>query len=392
MNRPLHLILPLLAGFFLPASHLPARQAPPGRQVYPLPSLPGEKIISAEDSIKNRRIPELAMEQLNNFPMKTQFSIAIIQNGNTSFLGLLKEKDSIRTIDNRTAIFEIGSITKVFTATVLAALVIEKKLQLEDKINPYYPFQFNQAIQPDLKSLANHTAGLPRLPSNFAAARTAPLNPYKNYGSQQLEDYLKNELPLQQPAGATFEYSNLGAGLLGYTLGLSQKTSFPLLLKKRVLHKYHMQHTYTSALQAGAPLVKGLNEKGNEVPNWDFDVLFGGGGLLSCSQDLALFATAQWDTSNKELALTRRPTFTVNDRMQMGLGWHIIRTNDNRQLYWHNGGTGGYTSSMAIDIAAQKGVIILSNVSAFHPQKERIDQLCFILARLIAKKTEAVAP
>ncbi|MCD2425565.1 beta-lactamase family protein [Niabella pedocola] len=387
MNRSLQFLLPLLAGsiFYISGGPLTGR-------LQPRASVTGEKIMPATDTISDQRIPEMAMEQLKNFPEKTQFSIAVLQNGTVSFVGLIKDQERIRAVNNSTAIFEIGSITKVFTATVLADLVTRKKLQLEDKINPYYPFLFNQNIQPDLKSLANHTSGLPRLPSNFAAARTAPLNPYKNYGSLQLEDYLKNELSLQQPAGEKFEYSNLGAGLLGYTLGLSQKTSFPELLKKLVLNKYHLQHTYTSARQTGSQLVKGLNEKGNEVPNWDFDVLFGGGGLLSCAQDLAMFATAQFHASNKELALTRMPTFTVSDRMQMGLGWHIIHTNDGRQLYWHNGGTGGYTSSMAIDIAAQAGIIILSNISAFHPQKERVDQLCFALARLIGKKKAAVAP
>lgn len=392
MNPSLCFTLLLFAGSFFYASDVSARPIHLFDRLHYKTSIICEKNIPVTDTIKDRRIPEMAIQQLKNFPDKTQFAIALIQNGTVSFLGLLKEQDSILTVNNSNAIFEIGSITKVFTATVLADLVINKKLNLEDRINTYYPFPFNQNIEPDLKSLANHTSGLPRLPSNFAAAKTAPLNPYKNYGSRQLEHYLKNELSLQQPAGEKFEYSNLGAGLLGYTLGLSQKTSFPALLKKLVLDKYHMQHTYTCALQAGSQLVKGRNANGNEVPNWDFDVLFGGGGLLSCTKDLAMFATAQFDASNKELALTRIPTFTVSNRVQIGLGWHIIHTNYGRQLYWHNGGTGGYSSSMAVDIASQKGIIILSNVSAFHPQKERIDQLCFSLARLIEKKTEAVAP
>ncbi|MCF3112023.1 beta-lactamase family protein [Niabella sp. CC-SYL272] len=389
MNRSLYFILPLLAGFFLSAYHLSPPHALLAQQVY---SIPGEKIIPAADSIKDRRIPEMAIQQLKNFPEKTQFSIAVIQSGKISFFGLLKEKDSILEINNSTAIFEIGSITKVFTAAVLADLVIRKKIKLEDFINTYYPFPFHQNIQLNFKSLSNHTSGLPRLPANFAAAKTAPLNPYKNYGARQLEDYLKNELSLQQPTGARYEYSNLGAGLLGYTLGRSQKTTFPDLLKKTVLDKYQMRHSYIRPEQAGPQLVKGLNEKGDEVPNWEFDALFGGGGLLSCTKDLALFAMAQFDASNKELALTRVPTFTVSDRMQMGLGWHIISTNYGRQLYWHNGGTGGYSSSMAINASSGNAVILLSNVSAFHPQKDRIDQLCFNLARLIAKKTEAAAP
>ena len=132
-------------------------------------------------------------------------------------------------------------------------------------------------------------------------------------------------------------------------------------------------------------LVKGLDAQGNEVPNWELSVLASAGGILSNVEDLAKYVIAQFDTSNKELELTRQKTFKLNENMDIGLGWHIIKSKSNNQWYWHNGGTGGYSSSMSIDVKNKNGIIILSNVSAFNPSMENIDKLCFELMETLTK-------
>ena len=107
------------------------------------------------------------------------------------------------------------------------------------------------------------------------------------------------------------------------------------------------------------------------------------------TEDLAKFACAQFNLKNKDLALTRKPTFVVNDKMKIGLGWHILKSENNSQIFWHNGGTGGYSTSMAINIESKTAVIILSNVSAFNPEMKKIDNLCFELINKLIKKTSA---
>ena len=67
--------------------------------------------------------------------------------------------------------------------------------------------------------------------------------------------------------------------------------------------------------------------------------------------------------------------------MQIGLGWHIPKSSWGKDFFWHNGGTGGYTSSLAMDIEQQNAIIILSNISAFHPEMSNIDNLCFDLMK-----------
>ncbi|MEO0037517.1 MAG: hypothetical protein RIQ59_728 [Bacteroidota bacterium] len=326
-----------------------------------------------------KEIADKIYSKSKNFPNNTELSIAILRNGKTKYYGIVKVNDSIKTCVNQNSIFEIGSLTKVFTSTVLASLVDEHKIKLIDYVNDFYSYNFKDNAKINFESLANHTSGLPRLPENLDLSDET--NPYKKYGNKDLEDYLKNLLKLDNNISKKYLYSNLGAGILGNTLGLSQKTSFQNLLQKRIFDKYKMTNSFTSSHDLGNKLVKGLNTNGEIIANWDFDSLFGGGGILSCTEDLAKFANAHLDSKNKALTLTRTPTFTVNEKMKIGLGWHILKSDNEQELIWHNGGTGGYSSSMSININEKTAVIILSNVSAFNPEMKNIDELCFLLIK-----------
>jgi CubicO group peptidase (beta-lactamase class C family) len=325
-----------------------------------------------------QEIAEIIFSKSNDFPNNTQLSIALIENGKTNYYGIIKENDTIKPAENQKKIFEIGSITKVFTATILAALVAQKKLKLTDEINGYYPFAFKDNIKINFERLANHTSGLPRLPENLDVSNA--INPYKNYGKSEIEAYLKNLLKL---GNKTYAYSNLGTGLLGYTLGLSQKTSFQHLLQKMVFDKYKMKNSCTSPQKLGNNLIKGLNKKGEIVSNWDFDVLFGAGGILSTTEDLALFANAQFYPKNKELELTRITTFEIKGDTKIGLGWHKLESENGKDLLWHNGGTGGYSSSIVMKVEEKTAVIILSNVSDIN---DKIDALSYELINKTNKK------
>ncbi|MDR2040052.1 MAG: serine hydrolase [Bacteroidales bacterium] len=328
-------------------------------------------------------ISEIIYKQSEIFPNHTQISIAVLDHHDIKFYGIIKENDSLKHTNNKDKVFEIGSITKVLTSTVLASLVVEGKISLDENIHRFYSIPFKDNVQITFKSLANHTSGLPRLPSNLDLSDQS--NPYKAYGAKELEEYLKNDILLENPINEKYSYSNLGVGLLGYTLGLSQNTTFQNLLQNRVLEKYGMPNTYFTSHHLNDRLVQGLNEEGKVVPNWDFDVLFGAGGILSTVNDLSKFALAAFDDANKELTLTKIPTFNVNENMKIGLGWHILKTGYSEEIYWHNGGTGGYSSSISLDIKNKKGIIILSNISAFNPNSGKIQELGFELLEMIEK-------
>ena len=328
-------------------------------------------------------ISKIIFSKSQNFPDNTQISIAVIAKGKTSYYGIIKVNNNIKPIENQNKNFEIGSITKVFTSTVLSSLIQEGQINLNDEVNTYYPFNFKNNERITFKTLANHTSGLPRLPENLDLSNES--NPYKDYGKEEIEEYLKNLLNLQSEPSKTYSYSNLGAGLLGYTIGLSQNMTFPELLQKKIFDKYKMKNSFTTSENLGNKLIKGLDTQGKVITNWDFDALFGGGGIVSTTEDLAKFAEAHFNLKNKELAMTRKATFDIDENMKIGLGWHILKSTKRQELFWHNGGTGGYSSSMVINVNSKTAVIILSNVSAFNPEMENIDKLCFELMTEIDK-------
>lgn len=340
--------------------------------------------LSFKNSSITKEQSEIIVEKTKIFPNNTQLSMAIINPGKAHFYGIKKENDTISTIDNQNSIFEIGSITKVFTATLLAKAIRDGKVKLNDPINTYLKVPFKNNTEISFLDLANHTSGLPSLPSNLDLNTVNPENPYKEYQEKELEEYLVKHLKLANKG--TYQYSNLGAGLLGYTLSKMGNVPFETLLQETIFSKYDMENSSSEITKIKGNLVKGLNPEGKEVPNWEFSVLAGAGALFSTVADLSKFAISQFNDSNKELSLTREKTYTINQAMDIGLGWHLLTSKSEHIWYWHNGGTGGYTSSMVIDEKSNNGIIILSNVSGFHPNMGNIDQLSFELMKTLKKE------
>jgi len=329
---------------------------------------------------------ELITNTAKFFPNNTELSIAVIKDKAIYFIGVKRVNDTIRTIDNRQDAFEIGSITKVFTSTLLSDLVQKERLQLQDNIQDYLDFEINTNKKITFQELANHTSGLPRLPSNLNLIVVDKNNPYKTYDAQKLKAYLTSDIDLNKNEPQDYQYSNLGAGLLGYILTNVATSTYENLLQDNIFQKYKMLNSTSKKQNLKTRLVGGLNPDGDTTPNWDFDALAGAGAVFSTTEDLSKFALAQFDKTNKELIRTQQPTFKINKRMRIGLGWHIIKSGNGNELIWHNGGTGGYCSSMALDLEGNSGVIILSNVSAFSKQMKSIDQLCFGLMKTLKEK------
>ena len=337
--------------------------------------------LTIKSGLITQKQSEIIFENAKIFPNHTQISIAIIKDGKVNYYGIHNKNDTISTVNNQKSVFEIGSISKVFTSTILANFVIDEKINLNDNINGYLKTSFNNNTEISFINLANHTSGLSPLPSNLDLTKVNPENPYKEYKEKELEEYLTKHLELLNKE--KYQYSNLGAGLLGYTLSKIENTTYENLLQNKIFSKFNMYNSTSDINKIKGNLVKGLNNEGNDVPNWEFSVLAGAGAIFSTVEDLSQFAISQFDNSNKELKLTRKKTFEVNENMDIGLGWHILKSQSKNFWYWHNGGTGGYSSSMVIDENTKNGIIILSNISAFNPNMGKIDKLCFELMKTI---------
>jgi len=327
---------------------------------------------------------ELIFEKSKYFPNNTQISLAFINSDKVTYYGLKRQNDSILYFSNYQDIFEIGSITKVFTANILAKSVIDNKIKLDENINDYLDIKFKNNISITFKSLANHTSGLPRMPSNFEQDAYSSDNPYKHYNDKYLKDYLINFMEIDEKNIGNSEYSNLGMGLLGFTLSNIYNLNYEELYQKYIFSKYNMKNTTFNINLVNEKLVKGLDIEGNYTSNWELASLSSAGGILSNVEDLAKYGIAHFNKSNLDLMLMTKKTVKANDQVDTGLGWHIINSekSDNK-WHWHNGGTGGYTSSMVIDIKNLVGVIVLSNVSALNSFEGNIDQLCFELMKTL---------
>ena len=328
----------------------------------------------------------LISKKLQLFPEGTQLAVGIIEDGEVSLIGAEQGPSGIEYIKNHQYQYELGSITKVFTSTLLAGLVISDSLDLERSVGSVCSYKLKLDHDISFKQLSNHTSGLPRLPSNLVLFMVDPADPYRNYSNQDLEAYFTTYVTLDTIPGTKYGYSNLGAGFLGHTLTNYAGRSYSELLQDLIFDKYDMKNSTIKLDTSKNSLVQGQDALGQPTVYWTMNALLGASGIFSTVEDLSNFALAQLDDSNLELILTHVPTHRVSANMEIGLGWHILNTKSRPEVLWHNGSTGGYTTSMAIDKASRDAVIVLSNVSAFHVNSSQIDNLCFSLLGLINEK------
>jgi CubicO group peptidase (beta-lactamase class C family) len=296
-------------------------------------------------------------------------SIGLLRNGKISTYNYGETLMDDNKLPTANTIYEIASITKTFTATLLAYYANEGKLHLYDRVIKFLPDSV--AANPELKditllNLTNHTSGLARLPGNMETQKDYdPLNPYKNYNKSLLFAYLKT-CKLHSKPGENYEYSNLAASLLGIILEKVSGKSFEQMVAEIICTPLGMQSTSQHLSSINAPrMATGYNEDGKQTPAWDHDAMAAGGSLRSTVNDLLLYAKANMakGTSplSKAMQLTHQLTF--NGDTKVGMGWHITNINGINYFY-HNGGTFGSSSFLAYHTEKNIAVVILSNAEA----------------------------
>ena len=280
------------------------------------------------------------------------------------------------------SVFEIGSITKTFTAILLADMVARGEVRLDQPVAELLPagtrVPSRSGKQITLGDLSSQISGLPRLPDNFKPAD--PSNPYADYTVAQLYDFL-GRYDLPRDPGAKYEYSNLGVGLLGHALALRAGKSYEALLTERVLKPLGMTHTAIALTpEMKAHMSLGHDPGGDVVPLWDIPTLAGAGALRSSLDDMMKFLAANITPPNtplgRAIASTHTARFTVNNALSLGLNWHISSFQGDT-LIWHNGGTAGFRTIVAWNPRTRAGVVLLGNSS-----QDNEDIARHILARL----------
>ena len=296
-------------------------------------------------------------------------AIGLIDEQGTQTLGYGRISESNAATPTPETLFEIGSITKVFTSTILAKLAEEGRISLDDPVQKLLAHTIlvpkGKERQITLKDLATHSSGLPRMPSNFSPKD--PGNPYADYTVLQMGQFLMKH-KLQRQPGEKSEYSNLGMGLLGHALALKSGFDYESLVESKICGPLGMSNTRITLDDSDLErLAIGHDYDGTPVSNWDLPALAGAGAIRSTTGDMLKFLAAQLGLQKSDLdaaiAMTQQVQYENPETQpyDLGLGWMLQR---NGKIIWHNGGTGGYSSFCGMLTEKKIGVVVLGNTSS----------------------------
>lgn len=288
-------------------------------------------------------------------------------------------------------LFEIGSITKTFTAALAQKLNDEGVINLRAPVQTYLPKDVKMPKYGDnpvtLFHLANHTSALPRMPDNFRN-QVNESDPFAHYTKQLSYEFLSH-YQLKRKAGEVPEYSNFGMGLLGLVLSEETGTSYQELIKNKLFDPLNMERTtITITPELAANVARGHNVHGEETPYWHFTEAFvGAGGLKSTANDMILYIKANlypaYSSLGDTLSGTHRPTAVVDKtrNRKIGLSWNIwpYGKSHEKRLYLHNGRTGGFSSFVGFSKDDELGVVVLSNSA------NKVDPMAYLILNLLIR-------
>lgn len=342
-------------------------------------------IIPDPDTDVDKAIDDIANAYIRKRNTRA-LSIGVIHEGKTtSYYYGETERDNGQLPDEGT-LFEIGSISKTFTATLLAYLVQKGEVSLDDPITLYLPdtLRHHEALGAiTLQQLANHTSGLPRLPQGLLeSADTDVRNPYAAYSFEHLYEYL-HDYTAERAPGETYEYSNLGYAVLGAILSNISGMDYESMVRDTIATPLGLwnikQHT-----TEGDELIPVHNAEGAVTLHWDFDAFSAAGSLRATTPDLLEYARAHFKMPETDLehalARTRQFTYFNPPDTDIGLAWHMTLEYGSL-VFVHTGGTGGSSAYMAFSPDDKIAVVILSNTA------EPVDETGNTILEFLLEKT-----
>jgi CubicO group peptidase (beta-lactamase class C family) len=256
--------------------------------------------------------------------------------------------------------FELGSVTKALTGSLLARMAAQGSVHLDDPVARWLPrLAGRPAGRLTLRSLATHHSGLPRVPISlrFLVSLWRDLaDPYRHYREADLLDWLADWGGEPHPE---FAYSNLGFALLGLALERAAGQPLARVMEAQILRPAGAGGAgLDEALASGQ--IAGHDSHGRRTPPWSMGSFAGAGALRANGLQMAALLDA---------ARTRRAPFDAGaEREQarrhgtgaIGLGWLRTERHGDR-IVWHNGGTGGFRSFIGYSELQGRGVLLMAN-------------------------------
>jgi len=273
-------------------------------------------------------------------------------------------------VPNENYIYEIGSITKTFTTSLLAKYVHEDKMSLDDPISKYVD-GLDDGYYPTLRRLATHTAGYGHFPATIWAGikmlLLAPLLGSRNGGvlpdCLRVDEKRMKSLLLsnkKEDKDYPWAYGNFSMGLIGYAIGKASGRGYFDTMDDFLTQELEMPNSYTGINPSKN--LHGFNKKNKDIGNWDFEktIMSSAGDISSTAEDMLSYAQKHMNGELPYLALTHEKHTTVRKGISSsGLAWII--TGDNDEIIAHNGGTGAFDSLLIIDKHKKLAYIVLSN-------------------------------
>jgi CubicO group peptidase (beta-lactamase class C family) len=290
-------------------------------------------------------------------------------------------------------VFELGSITKTFTALLLAEMVVRGEIDYDDPITAYLPDEARprQATGAPitLAQLATHTAGLPRLPASFYlhALPVWLTNPYARYGLDDLYRATARTRIRHHPEGGA-HYSNFGVGLLGQLLANAVAADYRDLVLDRVCRPLGMTDTGTTP---GPSCATGYR-RGRPVPAWEMGALAPAGILRSSATDLLRYLEAHLHPEATPLAAavraTQVPRVAGKGKDRICLVWNH-RSSRYGDVLFHSGGTRGFTAFLGFCPQASTGIAAL--VNTMPTRRHNMIPAAYSLFKTLIREQQAAA-
>lgn len=266
------------------------------------------------------------------------------------------------------SVYELASISKVFTGVLLAQMAMSGDVSLEQPVRELLPdtlivptFEGNEV---QLHHLSSQNSGLPRMPANFQPADDK--NPYADYTVEKMYEFL-GQCTLKTRPGEKYAYSNLGVGLLGHALARKAGKSYEELLVERVCGPLEMNATrvvFTPEMLAHEAPPHDKNRA--LTSHWDIPTFAGAGGIRSSVGDMMKFARANLGDPPSPLTPfmeeSHKERIRVNENLGVGLGWHLSYFKElDEPIVWHNGETGGFRTFFGLLKNRKIAVVLLCN-------------------------------
>jgi len=322
--------------------------------------------VMAADTANDSVAASLAEAMANDHGYPSAGMVAGLCNARGQQIVTCGSADNGRALDGDT-VFDIGSLTKLFTSAALADMVVRGEMKMDDPLGKYLPADVHVpefAGRPiTLLDLATYSPGLPGWPADMPALAAKP---FPDYSTGQLYQAL-SRLTLNDAPGTHYAYSNFGYGLLGLAMARHAGMDFESLIVSRICNPLGMESTRirpTSRMQER--ISPGHFQKLAKVASWNMPPAFAAAGAFrSTANDLLKFLAAAMGSKPSPLApafaemmKTRRPS--DKPETQVAAGWFITSGHDDT-LIWKDGGVLGYSSFLGYSAARNSGVVVLAN-------------------------------